>query len=409
MFGTFMRDTRGNVAMVFGLFIMVFFVVAGGAVDFLRRGAATTAVQESLDAAVLAAVRATNLSDDDRRTLGEQMFAANMAASNFNVSAVPNIEFNGGSVTASIDFEMPTVILNVAGMTSLRISGQSEAVGGSLGSAELVMVLDYSSSMDNKYEEMRDAAIEFIDIITNDGAEADISFGLVPFAAEIYTTLDGAYVLDGVAGVPWTNCTRDRRYSHNINDETPIAGDDDSKWGRTDGNDVIDADEYQDCDEYVDNELEIQPLSNDHSATTAKLLAMTPHAGTNITVGVEFAAHVLSPNPPWIQGAAYGGDTGKYLIILSDGRHNRDGFGPGSSNNADQARQNMATLCTMLKAKGVLVATIAYDLDDDDGKAELEQCASASQYYLEGDEDNIQEQFEVLANLLLADEIHLTR
>ena len=44
-----------------------------------------------------------------------------------------------------------------------------------------------------------------------------------------------------------------------------------------------------------------------------------------------------------------------------------------------------------------------------EGKAELEACASSSQYYLEADECDILEQFEGLAGVLLADEIYLKR
>ncbi|NNL89420.1 MAG: VWA domain-containing protein, partial [Marinicaulis sp.] len=367
----------------------------------------TVAIQEALDAAALAAARNIEKSAAERMAIAQQMFAANLASSSIDVAATPVFEIDDHGVVATVVYNMPTSILKAVNVPDLPIGLMSEAVSPGLGEAEFVFVLDYSSSMDGKYDEMRDAAIDLVDIISEDGTNTSLKFGFVPFAREVYATLDGAYVIGGTPGVSWSNCTRDRRHNYNITDDTPIAGVIDSKWGRTDGDDVIDPDEYDTCGQYPSNNLEIADLDT-HAAAINKLNAMTPHEGTNIAVGVEFGYHVLSPNPPWTTAKPYD-DAKKFMLILSDGRHNKDGFGPGNSDNEAQARKNMQDNCDAMKARGVKIITVAYDLDDDEGKAELESCATSSQYYLEGDEYDIAEQFQNMGGALLAEVAYLKR
>ena len=80
--------------------------------------------------------------------------------------------------------------------------------------------------------------------------------------------------------------------------------------------------------------------------------------------------------------------------MLSDGRHNKPGFGPGGIYTSDQGSNNLDLICAEAKDEQVLIITVAYELDDDEGKEQLENCASDSQYYLEGTEDNIATVFE---------------
>ena len=266
--------------------------------------------------------------------------------------------------------------------------------------------------MNDQYEAMRDAAISLINTVTDNGNSPNVKIGLVPFARYVHGTLDGSYVLGGTAGVPWTNCTTGRKWPWVWKDDTPTAAEA-SKWGRL-GNDSLgdiegDPDYYEDCQEMADENLTIRPLSIDHAGTIAQLNAMSPWSGTNVAVGVEYGYHVLSPNLPWDEGVAYNdGDWRKIMILLTDGRHNKSGFGPGGIYTEDQGYENVDLICDRMKQDGIMVITIAYDLDDDEGKDQMQRCASSSQYYLEGDEDNIASVFEGVGNLL-AETIFLSK
>ena len=77
---------------------------------------------------------------------------------------------------------------------------------------------------------MRDAAIDMVENLSENGTNKDIHFGLVPFSHHVYTTLPSSMVL-GASGATWTGCTQDRQYPYNTQSAAPTAGNDASKWG----------------------------------------------------------------------------------------------------------------------------------------------------------------------------------
>jgi Flp pilus assembly protein TadG len=399
MFRKFWKDSSGASAVVLAVSALPVMLGAGMAVDVAVNYRLKAEIQSALDAAVLA----TAASGKDEATSiaeGKAVFAANFDAEAAGFNVTPTITIGNGKVTGSVDTTMPTSFMKLAGVNDMDLTGLAEVVLPGLGKAEVAFVLDYSSSMDDQYEAMRDAVVALIDKITNNRTSSDVKIGLVPFAREVYATLPGEYVVDGTMGIDWTNCTIDRKWPWTVNDETPtnaVA----SKWGRTDDDDVIDPNEYDDCPNYPTNGLVVRPLSTDHAGTVAQMQAMTPYSGTNLALGMQFGWQVLSPNAPWTEGVAYT-DTSwrKILILLSDGKHNKDGFGPAGIHTEEQGFENVDTVCTAAKAKGITVVTVAYELDDEEGKEQLQRCASQAQYYLEGSEENIAEVFDGIGNLL---------
>ena len=281
----------------------------------------------------------------------------------------------------------------------MEVNAHSEVQMAGIGNAEIVFVIDFSSSMNGQYEAVRDAAVEMITEFTDNLTATDVKIGLVPFAREVYGSMDGAYVNAGTTGTLWTNCTISRKWPWVWKDQTPTAARK-SKWGLMDDDrysDVYDSDYYDDCSNYPSRSLVIRPLTTDHAGTVAQLNAMVPYEGTNIALGIEFGQHLISSSQPFDEGVAYNNTAwSKHIILLSDGRHNKSGFGPGNEFSEEQGRENMDLICTNTKNNGVTVITIAYELDDDEGKAELEACATASRYYLEGSEETIAAVFETI-------------
>ncbi len=402
MLNRFLSDARGTAAIIFSLAAIPMLLAAGMAVDFMNAHRYKTQVQNALDAAVLATATSTQ-DDAERIAQGVAVFQANFDSAAAGFSVAPVITIDDGRVTATADTAMPTTFMNLIGYTEMPLTGLAEAVSPGIGKAEIVFVLDYSSSMNDQYEAMRDASISLINDITEDQTATNVKIGLVPFAREVYATLPGEHVLGGTPGVAWSNCTIDRKWPWVVNDSTPTAATN-SMWGRTDSDDIIDADEYDNCDSYTDNNLTIRPMSTDHAGTVAQLQAMTPHSGTNIAVGLQFGWQVISPNAPWTEGVPYA-DTSwrKIIILLSDGRHNKKGFGPGGIHTEEQGFENVDTVCDAAKTAGVMIVTVAYELDDEEGKEQLQRCASETQYYLEGTEENIAEVFDGIGNLLARD------
>lgn len=409
----FRSSSRGNFAVTMALALLPVMLAAGAAVDYSRMSSAHSQVQEAVDTAVLAAA-AFEGSDDQRIAHGIDVFEANMATDFAGFKPAIKITISPeGLVAGSAHGDLESTFLGIAGIMQTGINGYAEVrTGGSMDKAEIVFVLDYSSSMTGQYEAMRDAAISLINKITANGSNKNIRIGLVPFSREVYASLDGRYVHGGTAGETWSNCTIGRQWPFVVSDSTP-TGAAASKWGLIgddDHADVQDPHYYSGCSGYPSRGLVVRPLTSDHAGTIAQLRAMRPYAGTNMAAGLEFGWQVISPQSPWTEGVSYSNtEWTKTLILLGDGRHNRPGFGPGGRYSADQGRENMASVCSGMKKKGIRIITVAYELDDADGKAEMRECASEAQYFLEGNETNISSVFENVGFLLAGKDIYLSK
>jgi len=369
---------KGSIAVLYAISAVPIFVAAGSAVDYIRYVAGTTELQAALDAAALAAASTPEATDEERLALAEATFVMNLEDSNLSAGAITrSFEIEDDTVVAAADMNMSTSLMKLAGFESMKLSiGAEIAVPGNK-KAEIAMVLDYSGSMNEtiaggvKYVAMRNAAKDLISDL--EAANPDkVKFGLVPFSHHVYGTFDKSYIL-GQSGLgTWTGCTQDRKYPYNLTDATPTS-DNNTKWGQPQAPVHISSG----CSGYVSNNLIIKPLTNDFTGLKSRLDIMTPYAWTHIALGVEFGFHMLSDNAPFSEGVSYDDDeTEKFMVILTDGAQTEPAFGSGSTRTVAQGEANLEALCTNVKAKGITVITIAYDLDDNATTNRLKNCAT---------------------------------
>ena len=123
------------------------------------------------------------------------------------------------------------------------------------------------------------------------------------------------------------------------------------------------------------------------------------YGGTNIHEGIMWGWRVLSPGEPFTQGKAYS-DKGnrKIIVLMTDGANFHGAFNNfnkswysaygyaaenrlGSNLNSTSklvGAMNNRTLeaCTNAKAAGILIYTIAFDIDDKDTVDLLRSCAT---------------------------------
>jgi Flp pilus assembly protein TadG len=369
---------KGSIAVLYAISAVPIFVAAGSAVDYIRYVAGTTELQAALDAAALAAASTPEATDEERLALAEATFVMNLEDSNLSAGAITrSFEIEDDTVVAAADMNMSTSLMKLAGFESMKLSiGAEIAVPGNK-KAEIALVLDYSGSMNEtiaggvKYVAMRNAAKDLISDL--EAANPDkVKFGLVPFSHHVYGTFDKSYIL-GQSGLgTWTGCTQDRKYPYNLTDATPTS-DNNTKWGQPQAPVHISSG----CSGYVSNNLTIKPLTNDFTGLKSRLDIMTPYAWTHIALGVEFGFHMLSDNAPFSEGVSYDDDeTEKFMVILTDGAQTEPAFGSGSTRTVAQGEANLEALCTNVKAKGITVITIAYDLDDNATTNRLKNCAT---------------------------------
>ena len=376
----FKSDTGGNVAIAFGIATIPLAIACGCAIDIARAHIVQTRLQAALDASALAAASAIGLTDEERVTMGEALFSANYPEEKLGMPATPVFDIENGMVVASVDAELSTTLMTIAGINEIDVSTSTEITIPSLKDGEIVLVLDYSGSMNSngKYQAMRDAAIDLVETLTEEGENEEVKFGLVPFSHHVYTTLPKDYV-EGESGPgSWTGCTYDRKYPYNTQDSTPDAGDDDTKWGI----EVADPHNSWGCNGYVSRGLEVRPLTDDHEGTVSQLEDMTPYAWTNIALGMAFGWHLLSPNAPYAEGTSYSDDeVVKAIVLLTDGRQTQKSWGPGGSRSVANGEENLETMCENIKDKDVLVITVAFDLQDQATEDRLRDCASSEEFF----------------------------
>ena len=129
-----MREDRGSVSVIFAMGLIVILGAAGLAIDYTRSERLKSQMQVALDAAVLAGAVAET--GDETQAAQRRMTAAGLAGvvATFAVSA-------SGEVTGQADARLPTSLLAVMGLRSVRISASSSAIRNG-GGRVCVLVLD---------------------------------------------------------------------------------------------------------------------------------------------------------------------------------------------------------------------------------------------------------------------------
>lgn len=424
----FGRDKSGQVALIFGLSAIPLFGAAGIAVDLARKNVAQTSVQIALDGAVMAASSAY--------AAGETTAAYEKAAQDFfdynkpdGLTDTPtitiSIDSSSGIITGTTSASLETTLTKIIGIDDMPLT--SESIASSSGSSsgesidavaeisevgltssaslpvhsesnkvEIALVLDFSNAMSTS---VGSTTATFVNNITQRGVNENVKIGVVPYASEVFFSSTEEFWLLGFGSGTNTSCTRDRLYPYNQSASTPEETSSDPNqqtrfgWHKTEYSIVtaalpiiVPAEDYTgNCDTYGDFvNLVVRDLNTDHETTMTKLTEMTLYGGTHIALGVETGYHLLSPNVPFNNGAAYDAtDTTKIAILVSGGEQTTNAFGESGTYTVENGEENLAALCTNMKADGIRILTVSFDINDDDTEDRLKTCASDNNDYFE--------------------------
>jgi len=165
----------------------------------------------------------------------------------------------------------------------------------------------------------------------------------------------------------------------------------------------------------------IQTLTNNNSQIKSAISAMQAYGGTNIMQGLMWGWRILSPGEPLTEGKSYTEPKNtKIIILMSDGRnwhggltnHNQswyNAFGyhaqgrlgsPSNSTNTLRATMNTRTaqVCTNAKAAGVVIYSLALEINDQTTLDLLEDCAtSPAKFFTLNNSNNLDEVFQAIA------------
>ncbi len=422
LFGRFLRDTRGNVAMIVAFLILPMLVLAGGATDMARYEAHRVQLQDGIDRAVLAAASLSQTVTVET-TVNDYLKTLDFK-DDVELDFDYQLGLNSRTITVTADYAMPAGFLPLIGIAELpiRVVAQAQERRSNI---EMSLMLDYSGSMaGGKFTSLRSAATQFVQTMITPQTASYTSLNIVPYAGQvsvgqtIFDAMQGARVhnnsscfllsrpdysaglinLAGRAQIPhftkWNDSTSKPTLPANMN----------PAWCPSDN-------------------TAITFMSNNQTDLVSKIAGYQMYDGTGTAIAMKWGLMLLDPalRPLIMQAIQYGmvpanfagrpadftdGNTIKVLILMTDGAiteqytavdPNKDVRAPNNTKllrdttyNTDQSvtetKKHFTTVCNLAKANRVMVFTIGFQLSDSDAsqramKNELRACATSSSHY----------------------------
>ena len=447
----FLTNTSGNFAIIFALVSMPMIVAIGSSIDFLRISNSKAQLQSAVEASVLAAASLTN--DQPVNAIVQEYIDANLGSD----TSLKNVTFNLDTnqirlnnkvikVTAEGDLEL--TFLQLFGSNTRKITATAEA-SEETQSIELVMALDISGSMEgDRITNLKSAASDFVDeLLSDEISETETSISLVPFGGSVNIgNLFDDYAVDLSSA---TINPSENQYSIGYG----ITGE---NFRFTDGLNCIElTKEDFDLDLIPEQsrpqiphfwkwndfrpwcpEAESAVLMNTNNADTLKerIQGMTLSDGTGSDHGLLWAAKALSPSFRGRLGGDFperphdfsdlGPNLQKVVVLMSDGaitfqsrpedysRFNTHTIPRDNENDqtllergeqSDTAANNTAIgnfkeICADLKAQGVTIFTIGFQIRADSFPEELLKfCATNPANYFLVESLDISKAFDAIA------------
>jgi Flp pilus assembly protein TadG len=463
MLKRFARDMRGNIALAVGIAAIPLLGAAGVAVDYGQKVAAQAKLQSAVDAGTLAGASSSDRSESTIRKAIEQYAGANGSSEYLTGNNKLKIQINAdGSIRVEARGSYPTTMTRILGIDEMVIGAVAEARSGQFG-AEVVLVLDNTKSMEgNKLTDLKSASNAFIYKLTglNRPGEEKVKIALVPYAQYVNVGIDkkNETWLDVAPDktASWRNCripgserqetrtgTRDgvnTSWTETVWDYYP---DDDPRcvdntWTET----------WQGCvgsrpaphnltdsapgikEPGIIDKLcptPITALTTTKSELTSAVSAMTTSnfwkdGATYIPIGLSWGWKTLTSNAPFIEAAsATESQTkgiSKHLVLMTDGINTRAqnvGVGSGTDPHfgayhdeegaaAETAADTItAALCENIKAQGITIYTVAFQVSDPDTTTLLRNCATSPSYYFDaGSSTELTSSFSAIADKVAA-------
>ncbi|MDQ0466489.1 Flp pilus assembly protein TadG [Caulobacter ginsengisoli] len=410
--GRFAGNRRGAIAVQAALCAGPILVMTFGALDIANASQEKTRLQDALDAAALAAARSPATTDAGLAAVGDPTLAADMTGSKATVTS-KSFHLDGSKVMASATAKVPALIAGIWSQGDMTIGVKAEVVRAS-NDVEVALVLDTTGSMaGTRIDDLKTAAKDLIDIVVKTNQTPFYTkVALVPYSMAVNvgstyaTQVRGSYTAGtcttpGCASFKFTNpsgnfktfaisnCVSERTGADAFTDAAPSA----APLGRNypaSGNPCIAS--------------TIVPLSSDRDFLKGKVDALSASGSTGGHIGVAWGWYMVSPRfgylwPSASQPAAYGGEhLLKVVVLMTDGEYNStyckgvisqdSTSGSGSSSdhiNCDapngSAFTQSQTLCTNMKAAGVIVYTVGFDVVNDQRAKDLVNgCATDAQH-----------------------------
>jgi Flp pilus assembly protein TadG len=377
MLSLFFADRRAGVAPMFALGLVPIIGFVGAAVDYSRGNAARTAMQASLDATGLMLSRdAATMTPDEVTAKATSFFTAQFnrpETANVQVTATLNSPQEGSfTLHVAATANVPTTFTRLLGKEKIELSSSADVKWG-IKKLEVALALDNTGSMANngKLAQLKTAAHNLLTTLQAAAKQpGDVKVAIIPFdtGVNVGTGYKDEFWIDytvkSIKKSQWTGCVMDRDQSNDVLDTEPVSGSIHTLYPATT------------CGQLTS----LIPLTDilDQSGWTSlndKIDAMKASGNTNVTMGLVWAWHALTPALPLTQASDPDPiKMDKVIILLTDGANTQNRWSSSESN--IDARTALA--CTNVKAANIKIYTVRV-IDGD--AALLRNCASKSNMY----------------------------
>jgi Flp pilus assembly protein TadG len=422
----FARDRRGSTATMFALSLIPLVGAVGFGVDYAAANRQKALLQEALDSGALAGSQAVAQSLPNPGGVVANYVKAAFAHSPNGYPTVTVDVQPTGVVTATATLTVKNNFMKLMGHSTTHVTASSQA-SFNTGKLEVAIVFDTTGSMAGaKMTAAQQAANGLVDtLFALPNASTTVKVGLVPFTyyVNVGTTYAGASWLTSTAaqtgtGANWT-CSTQPTYSTVLTAAT-CSGTSDGMpysydcsyyaqtspgvcsstpttysipWYGCVGSRNAPLDDAANSD--AANSINpvpaligygcsspIQRLTTDSASLKAQINALAANDETYIAPGLLWGWRILSPNPPFADGAAYSITTNKSIVLMTDGANTHSAAYPDhSGSNVADANKITADTCKYIQQAGIKIYAIAFQVTDTTIKGILQNCASSVSYY----------------------------
>ncbi len=391
---SFLRDRRGNVAMMFSLSVVPIFVGVGAAVDYSHLADVKERMQNSLDATVLSMSHdAATLTSAQLQTAAAAKFAANFSdgsVSDLAVTASYAVS-HGATITATARATVHLNVMGIMGVDSGEVAVRSQTSWASQ-RLRVSLVLDNTGSMgsNGKMTALKTATHNLLASLEAAVSDpGDVYVSIIPFAKDVnygaehyqeswlnWSVWDskngtkpcqwknGSWVCTWVpaAHSTWNGCVMDRDQSYDVGNEAPTSS---SKY--------FYPEQYGNCP------AKITPMTYDWTALNNAVDAMTPTGSTNQTIGLSWGWLSLTEADPLNTPPKDADHDYKDVVILmTDGVNTQNRWNGNGSYQDTNVDARTALACQALKEARVEIYTV---LVMDGNTSLLQGCATDNDHY----------------------------
>jgi Flp pilus assembly protein TadG len=390
----FRSDRSGNIAILFTLGLVPIVGGVGAAVDYSHANSVKVAMQAAVDStALMLSKEVANLSTADIEKKADSYFKAMLNRPEAkNVSVTPTYSAAKKTLKLASSGTVKTDFLGIIGIKKIKVHATSTVAWGG-NKLEVALVLDNTGSMSTsgKMTALLDATDKFLSVMQKAAPQpGDVKIAIVPFDYQVNVGVANA----DKSWIDWSLLSKNGAYggpSGHRDDDDDTRDDDNndkaavSAWNgcvidRAQPNDVLDTAPTANSATWYPavncNLAPMQPLTSDFNLLRDMAKKMKAVGKTNLTIGLAWGWHALTPSAPLTQASLPAKNIGKYLIFMTDGLNTQNRWSTSAKAIDDRTRQ----ICTAIKKSGVQIYTIRML----EGNASLlRDCASHSSFYFD--------------------------